>query len=116
MHCHKHLILAAFICACTSGLPDLFWHTIPKWGKYTKLALHKLPNRHKIYQMTIIYSKWLQNIPSFPIQRSSKIYSNKDFWFENIPSGSPGVHMYIRCIEIFYNTQSSRFRNVNNAN
>jgi hypothetical protein len=30
------------------------------------------PNGHKIYQ-----------------QRPSKIYPNRDFWFENIPSGNP---------------------------
>jgi hypothetical protein len=37
-----------------------------------------------------IYSKFPWNIPTFSIPRSSKIYPNWDFWFENMPSGNPG--------------------------
>jgi hypothetical protein len=29
-------------------------------------------------------------MPTFSIPRPSKIYPNRDFWFENIPSGNPG--------------------------
>jgi hypothetical protein len=29
-------------------------------------------------------------IPTFSSPTLSKIYSNRDFWYENIPSGSPG--------------------------
>jgi hypothetical protein len=41
------------------------------------------------YQMAIIYSKWVKNIPTNSITRPSKIYPNWDFWYENIPSGNP---------------------------
>jgi hypothetical protein len=41
--------------------------------------------------MTVKYSKWHWNIPSFSILRPSKINPNWDFWFENKPSGNPGV-------------------------
>jgi hypothetical protein len=37
--------------------------------------------------MVVKYSKWPQNIPTY---KASKIYPNRDFWFENIPSGNPG--------------------------
>jgi hypothetical protein len=50
-------------------------------GKYTKMALN--------YQMAVKYSKWPNNIPTFPISRPSKIYPNWDFGFEKIPSGNP---------------------------
>jgi hypothetical protein len=40
--------------------------------------------------MAIKYSKWSSNVPTFTIQRPSKIYTNWDFWFENKPSGKPG--------------------------
>jgi hypothetical protein len=58
---------------------------------YYKLPL-KLPNAHKMYQMAI-YSKWPYITPTFPIPRLSKIYPNWDFWFENVPSGNPGVEV-----------------------
>jgi hypothetical protein len=59
-----------------SGLPDLSWHNIPKRWKYNKWP-ENWPNRHKMY------------IPLSSIARSSKIYPNWDFLFENIPSGNP---------------------------
>jgi hypothetical protein len=74
-----------------SGLPDLFWYNIPR--------RKKLPNYHKIYQMSIKYTALQQNIPKGPlnipttsIARPSKIYPNLDYWFENIPSGDPEPH------------------------
>jgi hypothetical protein len=30
-------------------------------------------------------------MPAFSIPRLSKVYPNWDFWFENRPSGNPGV-------------------------
>jgi hypothetical protein len=37
------------------------------------------------------YSKWPQKIPTLPIPNISKIYPNRDFWFENIPSCNPAT-------------------------
>jgi hypothetical protein len=71
-----------------SGLPDFSSYSIPKRGKCTKLP-ENLPNRHEKYQMVVKYSKWPQNIPNMSIQRSSKIYSNRNFWFEKMLSGKP---------------------------
>jgi hypothetical protein len=45
----------------------------------------------EIYQKAVNYSKWLLNIQTFLILRPSKIYPNWDFWFENKPSGNPGL-------------------------
>jgi hypothetical protein len=42
-----------------------------------------------MYQMGVMYSKWLYNISNFTFQGPPKIYPNYDFWFENIPSGNP---------------------------
>jgi hypothetical protein len=36
-----------------------------------------IPNSHKI-------DKWTHNIPAPSIARPSKIYPNRDFWFENL--------------------------------
>jgi hypothetical protein len=33
-------------------------------------------------------AKLVQNIPTFSIPSSSKIFSKWDFWYENIPSGN----------------------------
>jgi hypothetical protein len=48
--------------------------------------IHKIcvPNGPKIDQMSIKY------IPTSSIVRPSKSYPNKDFWYENMPSGNPG--------------------------
>jgi hypothetical protein len=50
------------------------------------------------YQLTLKHIKWVQNIPSgrkmhqhLPLQYPCKISPNWAFWFENIPSGNPGV-------------------------
>jgi hypothetical protein len=56
----------------------------------------------KIYQITIKYSKWSQNIPNdhnidqsainiptFTIARPSIIYQKRDFWLEKMTSGNP---------------------------
>jgi hypothetical protein len=44
--------LIVFLRQFCSGLPDLPWYNIPKWGKI-------IPNYHKPYQMVIKYIKWL---------------------------------------------------------
>jgi hypothetical protein len=41
--------------------------------------------------MAVIHSKRPNNVITIPIPRSSKICPNWDFWFENIPSGNPGL-------------------------
>jgi hypothetical protein len=57
-------------------LPDFSWYNLPKW--------------EKIYQMTTKFTKCPINIQKSSIRRTSKIYPNLAFWFENIPSGNPG--------------------------
>jgi hypothetical protein len=54
---------------------------IPKRGKIYQIT-PKLLNGHKIYQMTLIYSKRPQNLPTCLISMPSKIYPNWDFWFQ----------------------------------
>jgi hypothetical protein len=39
-------------------------------------------------------------IPTSSIARPSKIYPKWDFWFENIPSGNPDVHRYVREVRL----------------
>jgi hypothetical protein len=56
--------------------------------KCTK-STQNVPNGHKISQISLKYSKWLQNISTFSNLRPSKIYPNSDVWFENKPSGNP---------------------------
>jgi hypothetical protein len=58
-----------------------------------------VPNKYKMYQMVIKYPKYPENIPNghklyktFSNLRPSKVYPNWDFWFENKPSGNPGLH------------------------
>jgi hypothetical protein len=73
---------------CLPGLPDFSLYSIPKQGK--------------IYQITIKYPKWPQNLPNgcktanIPISsiaRHTKIYPNLTFWFENMTSGNPGAYL-----------------------
>jgi hypothetical protein len=57
-----------------------------------------VPNNHKIYQMVTKYTEWLYNRPKCrkisSLARPSKIYPNMDFWFENMPSGNPGLRNF----------------------
>jgi hypothetical protein len=75
-----------------SGLPDFDCFNIPKRGKIYQITI-KIPNGHKIYQMdlcekdqmavkytNICHCNALKNLPK------------KDFWFENMLSGNPGMH------------------------
>jgi hypothetical protein len=48
-------------------------------------------NTLKLYQMAVKYSKWALNVSTFSIPMPSGIYSDWDFWFENKPSGNPGL-------------------------
>jgi hypothetical protein len=64
-----------------SGLPDFSWSKIPKW--------------RKIYQITTKYTKW-----SYNISNGRKIYPNRDFWFENKPSGNPAPYVPIKPFEV----------------
>jgi hypothetical protein len=51
-----------------------------------------IPNSHKIYPMKKIN-------PIFSITRPSKIYPNRDFWSENKPSGSPAAAVrFAKCM------------------
>jgi hypothetical protein len=50
--------------------------------KYTK-GPHNITNGRKIYQMAVRYTKWPLNRPPPSFSRPSKIYPNRDFWFEN---------------------------------
>jgi hypothetical protein len=83
-------ILVATFVHCASwldhGLPDFSWYNMPK--------------RKKIYQITMKYTKWSQNIPNGrKIDQMSITYSNifhcktiqnfTQIWFENMPSGNP---------------------------
>jgi hypothetical protein len=43
--------------------------------------------------MAVKYTKWPQNIPTSSIARSSEIYPNWYFWFENKPSGNPALEV-----------------------
>jgi hypothetical protein len=63
--------------------------SIPKREKIPNEHKLGIPNGYKIYQKALKYSKWSYNIPIFSIPRPSKIYTNKDFWYENKPSGNP---------------------------
>jgi hypothetical protein len=61
---------------------QIFLETVDQNGvKYTKLPLN--------YQMALKCTKWSKSIPAFSIPRPSKMYPNRDFWYENIPSGNP---------------------------
>jgi hypothetical protein len=42
--------------------------------------------------MTEKYSKWSNNKTTYSIPRPSRFYPNWDFWFENKPSGNPGLY------------------------
>jgi hypothetical protein len=68
-----------------SSLQGLFLDTIYQNVENTTTS----PNGHEIYQMVVNYFEWPQNIPTFSILRSSKIYPSWDFWFENIPPANP---------------------------
>jgi hypothetical protein len=43
------------------------------------------------YQIAGKLTEWARNIPTSFIARHSKIYPNRDFVFENVPSGNPGA-------------------------
>jgi hypothetical protein len=51
-----------------------------------------IPNGTKLFQMAGKLTEWSLNLPTTYIARPYKVYPNWYFWFENIPSGNPGVH------------------------
>jgi hypothetical protein len=53
--------------------------------KCTKWSLN-VPIDRKFYQMEKIYQH-------LPIEDPPKIYPKWDFWFENMPSGNPGLNV-----------------------
>jgi hypothetical protein len=65
-----------------SGLPDFSCYMIPKPEKCTEWT-QNAPNGRKIFEFSLKYSKWPYNMLTFSNLRSSKIYPNRDFWFEN---------------------------------
>jgi hypothetical protein len=74
-----------------------------------------LPNCHKIYKNgTKIYSIWSQIRPTFSILRPTKIYPNRDFWYENKESGNPTVLPAATTMTTFFSSGRfsffSRFR------
>jgi hypothetical protein len=73
------------------GLPDFSWYVIPKPYKSTKCT-QNVPNGHELSQMSLKYSKWPSNILTISNLRPYKIFPNWDFWFENKPSGNPGLN------------------------
>jgi hypothetical protein len=58
-----------------AGLPDFSWYNIPNRGKIYHM-ITKLSNAHKIYPTGVKYSKRPENIQTFSISRSSKVYPN----------------------------------------
>jgi hypothetical protein len=73
-----------------AGLPDFIGKPYQNWknGKNTKWP-QNVPNSQKIYQLAVKYYKCTYNIATFSIPKPSKIYTDWDFWFENIPSSNP---------------------------
>jgi hypothetical protein len=81
-------VLAAIRGRFWAGLPDFSWSKHTKMGKkyqmttnYTKRP-YIIPNGLKLFKMVIKYTNIF-------ILRPSKIYPNRDFWFETKPSGNP---------------------------
>jgi hypothetical protein len=70
-------------------LPDFSWY---KREFYAKLLTSKLSNNYGIYQIAVKFSNGHQiGIPTTSFLRPSKIYTNWEFWHENIPSGNPAA-------------------------
>jgi hypothetical protein len=73
-------------------------YNIQKLGKIYQITIliYQMATKYTSYMATK-YIKWTEKgqtainyIPTSSIERPSKIYPKKDFWFENGPSGSPG--------------------------
>jgi hypothetical protein len=76
-------------------LPDFSWYNKPKREKIYQITMkwpQNIPNSRKIDQMAIC----IIHITTSSIARPSKIYPNRDFWFENVPSGNPGGEDFAR--------------------
>jgi hypothetical protein len=61
-------------------------------SELARVARFSLVQKYQIgkkYQITLINTKWPQNIPPSSITRPSKIYPNWDFWSEKIASSMP---------------------------
>jgi hypothetical protein len=58
--------------------------------------------------------KIFQMARNFSFRKSSKIWSNWDFWSEKKPSGNPGVYL-LKCNKTF-NRVTNRIENMNHPN
>jgi hypothetical protein len=80
-----------------SGSPDILLDTMYQNGdNYTKLPLN---GRKILYHMTAIYSKY----PEYTYTNLFHYKAHKNlpnfFWFENIPSGNPGLFSHSKKVE-----------------
>jgi hypothetical protein len=75
-----------------TGLPDFSLSKHTKMGKIYQRTTKYTKRTYvcTLYQFALKCAKWSQNIQTVSSQRPSKIYPNRDFWFENKPSGKPG--------------------------
>jgi hypothetical protein len=73
-----------------AGLPDFSRSKHTKTGTLIPTDHKTIPNGHKIQKMAVNYSKRPWNIPTFSIQRPSKMQTNCDYWYEIKPSGNIG--------------------------
>jgi hypothetical protein len=67
----------------------LFWEGFVVCELRVLCYHYNLSNGHKLYQIAINHTKWPFNMLTSFIARPSKLYPNRDFWFENMPSGNP---------------------------
>jgi hypothetical protein len=77
-----------------SGLPDVSFLIFQNGGKYTKFPLNNQMAVKYTYLMTIGYTNFFNS-------KRFKIYPNWNFWFENRPSGNPGLIIFTQFRSIY---------------